>query len=314
MVVALLAGGCVDDFKGSNVQFDLAATTPVQAAIGATPGPNELPTNAYFMFYAYDTGTDAQGNSVGQLFHVQKLEIHHIVDLGSPCFIDVPPHVPWPGLHVSQFAAQTATLLGFGYSPTTGIDLANPPAGATMAQQIQAATAQQRMIDVAALAGPNGLAVISSASDATYPAVAPDCISPGIPPPTCTDDAANARRLAACQAFWKQYPDYFEGTDRVLTAPLNGVTHGMVDGTNPVNQAPVGGAQFFVDSHLDSFTGYAIYTNTDGAPDPGTLLEFGTPTMATRGVIHVFMTNAADPSIQANVAIFPDLDDDSSSF
>lgn len=314
--VALVAtlGGCVDDFQGSNVQFDLSPTTPVQATIGATPGPGQLPTDAHFTFYAFDEGTDGSGNPVGRLYAVQTFEIHPIVDLGSPCFIDVPPHVPFPGVHVSQYAALVAAQTGYTYSAAGGIDLANPPAGATMAQMVEAATAQQRMDNIAALGGGMGLEVISSASTATYPAVAADCTSDGIPPPSCTDDTSNQKRLQLCQKFWHDNPNYFEGTDRVLTSPLSGVTHGMVDGMNPVNQAPVGGAQFFVPDHLDSFTGYALYTNADGAPEPGTLLEFGTTTMATRGVIHVHMTNATNAAIQANVAIFPDLDEDNSSF
>ena len=313
-VVAPLVG-CVDNFQGSNVQLDLAPGTPVEASAGVMPRPGELPANSHFTLYAFDDGTDAQGNPVGRLYAVQDFEVHRIVDLTSPCYIDVGEHVPHPGLHVSQFAKQIAADTGYGYDPATGIDLANPPPGATQQQMIDAATAQQRMQNVEALASDMGIAVVSSASSGSYPAVATSCTdTSGIPPPTCTDAASNRRRLAMCQAAWKADPKYFEGTDRVLTAPLNGTTHGFVDGTNPVNFAPVGGAQFFVDDHLDGFAGFAIYTQLDGGSGPGQLLLFGRPTSPTRGVIHVHMTSPSDPTLAADVAIFANLDQDNTNF
>jgi hypothetical protein len=248
------------------------------------------------------------------LFAVQRFEIHRIVDTSSPCFIDAGEHVPYPGLHVSQFARQVAADTGYGYDAASGIDLANPPPGATQPQMIAAATAQQRMLDIAALESDMGIRVVTSASEGSYPPVATDCAdTSGLPPPTCTDPPSNTRRLSACQAAWKADPDYFEGTDRVLTAPLDGVTHGFVDGMNPINLAPVGGAQFFVDEHLEGFAGFAIYVALDGASDPGQLLLFGTPTMPTRGVIHVHLANATTP-LTAELAIFANLDEDNTNF
>ena len=101
-------------------------------------------------------------------------------------------------------------------------DITNPPANATEEQKIAAATAVQRQTNVALLSGPNGIKAITSASTSTYPAVAADCSDPsGIPPPQCTDEVSNQRRLAACQAAWAKDANYYEGTDRVLTSPLN---------------------------------------------------------------------------------------------
>jgi hypothetical protein len=179
---------------------------------------------------------------------------------------------------------------------------------------VSAATAQQRMLDIAALESDSGIRVVTSASAKTYPPVAADCNDPTmLPPPACTDPASNSRRLEMCQAAWKADPDYFEGTDRVLTSPLDGVTHGFVDGMNPINMAAVGGAQFFVDDHLDGFTGFALYVQTDGASGPGQLLLYGTPTMPTRGVIHVHLTSAVT-TLTAELAIFADLDEDTTTF
>ena len=274
----------------------------MQVSPGVTPQAGELPNGIHFTFYAVQN--DATSS---RLFEVQRFEVHRIVDLSSPCFIDVGAHVPFPGLHVSQFAAMIAQQTGI-------TDLANPPPTATEQQKIDAATAVQRQGAVALLAGNTGIKAITSASNYSYPAVAPDCISPGIPPPTCTDSASNQRRLEQCQAFWKMDPFYFEGTDRILTSPLDGVTHGMVDGENPINLAPVGGAQFYVDTDLGGFDEFAIFYQADDMPQPGNLLVYGKTTEVTRGVVHVHMTSPTSPTLTADVAIFPNLDQDHTGF
>jgi hypothetical protein len=301
------ATGCIDSFHGSNVQFDFVPSMLLQAPLGVTPGGNQLATQSHFTFYAFTDGADSKGNPVGRLFAVQQFEIHRIVDLGSPCFIDVGAHVPFPGLHVSEYAKMIQMQTGIA-------DLANPPAEASEADKIAAATAVTRMANVTLLAADGGLEVISGTSTAAYPDVAIDCVSPGIPPATCTDDASNKRRLDMCQAFWHANPGYFEGTDRILTQPLAGVTHGFVDGVNPINFAPVGGAQFFVNTDLGGVSAYALYRQDDGMPDPGTLVMYGNTTMPTRGVQHVHMTSPTDPTLVADVAIFINLDDDSTNF
>ena len=81
--------------------------------------------------------------------------------------------------------------------------------------------------------------------------------------------------------------------------------------------APVGGAQFFIDEVLDGFDGFGIYQQMDGAAesDPGTqIIVGGKGTMATRGVIHVHMTDPTNPSLFADLAIFSDLGQDDVSF
>jgi hypothetical protein len=141
-----------------------------------------------------------------------------------------------------------------------------------------------------------------------YPAVDAYCTGSGLPPPTCTDDTSNARRLALCQQTWDDNPDLYEGTDRVLTAPLNGTNFGFVVGINPVAPTPVGGAGFFVDQALSGIEEYAIYFQTDGVDEPGQVFLTGRPTQATRGVRHVTMESPAFPNVvSATMAIFADL-------
>jgi hypothetical protein len=294
-----VAIGCVDSFRGSNVQIDLSPGMPVQASPGVMPGPGELPSNIHFRLYAID-----ETDETDQLFEIQRFEIHKIVDIRSPCFIDADSHVPYRGLHVSEFGNLVAR--------DTGItDPSMPPPGASEEDQIAAATAQQRMANVSALGGAAGIKVVSSASEADYPIVNPTCDGAGIPPANCTEPEHNARRLAQCQAFWDANPDYFEGTDRVLTAPLNGTTFGMVVGVNPISPAPLGGAQFFVDEALGEIDAYAIYYQTDGVDEPGTLLLSGRPITKTRGVQHVELFSPPFPNlVSGQMAVFVDLGED----
>ena len=307
-LVAAGAAACAQGFDGANVQLDLSPAMPVQASSAATtPGPGELPAASHFTLYAIQTGEGDQ-----HLFAIGTFEVHRIVDLQSPCFIDVGAHVPHPGLHVSQYA----TVIG----EDVGVpDVTNPPTTATDADKIAAATAVQRERDVALLAGPSGLHAVTSASAATYPPVAATCADAManaalIPPPACVAEVSNAQRLALCQAAWTAAADLWEGTDRILTSPLAGTTRGFVDGQNPINLSPVGGAQFFVDTVLTGIDALAIYAEPDGAAGTGDLVLYGTPTTPTRGVIHVHMTNATTPALFADLAIFSNLGQDDSSF
>jgi hypothetical protein len=320
----LVLAGCVEPFSGSNVQLDLKSSIPVEVAPGVTPGTNQLPSNTHYTFYAFQE--DAMN---GRLFSVQDFEIHPVVNLQSPCYIDVGEGVDHPGLHVSQYEKVIDMDVGIP-------DYTNPPAGASEVDKEKAGTAHVRMDNIQKLLGSTGTPVyiISSASIAEYDPASVDtgCSDTSkIPAPTCTDETSNQRRLAMCQTFWHQHPDFYEGTDRILTHPLSGTMHGSVDGYNPINVSQIGGSQFFVDEALDGFDGYAIYwqfddANGDGKPDypagfpasqmqpPGQLMLFGTPTMVTRGVIHAHMTSTVIPQLTGEAAIFANLDQDSTHF
>ena len=301
VVVALC--GCVDGFRGSNVQIDMSFATPAQASPGTMPSANQLPSNSHYRLYAIQ---EAEG--VEHTFEVQRFEVHAIIDPSSPCFIDAGDHVRFPGLHVTQYRAKIEEVTGI-------TDVANPPPTASEDDRIDAATAIQRMANVMSLASVMGIKVVTSASASEYPAVDADCTGSGLPPSTCTDDAANARRLRLCRDAWAADPRLYEGTDRVLTAPLNGTTFGFVVGLNPINLAPVGGAQFFVDEALGGTDEYAIYFQTDGVEDNlGTLMLSGRPTSPTRGVRHVHMTSPTSPNITADLAVFEDLGEDDTQF
>jgi hypothetical protein len=302
---ALLAAlcGCVDGFRGSNVLVDMSFGTPVQASAYGMARPGQLPANTHYMLFAIQEDKERE-----YTFEAQRFEVRSIIDLASPCFIDVGEHVPFPGIHVSQFRAKTEEVTGI-------TDIANPPPNTTEAQRIDAATAIQRQANVTLLVGDMGIKVVASASAGVYPAVDADCTGSGLPPASCTDDAANARRLRLCSEAWAADPLLYEGTDRVLTAPLNGTTFGFVDGINPINLAPVGGAQFFVDEALGGTDEYAVYSQLDGVEDSlGTLVLSGRPASPTRGVRHVHMTSPLSPNITADLAVFEDLGEDDTQF
>lgn len=320
--IALFAlAGCIDEFSGSELQIDFARTTPVQASPYVAQGADELPHNIHFTLYALQDGVNAQGEPVGRMFTVQQFEIHRVVDLNSPCYIDVGEHVPIEGLHVSQYADEIMKANGF-------TDPNVPPDGATERQKSEVATALTRRNNVIALAGESGPKVISTASTGGYPAVAASCADTnGIPPAMCVDADANRRRLDACRSEWSKDPSFFEGTDRVLTDPLNGTSYGMVVGENPVNMGPVGGSAFFVEEVLVDFNAYAIFwqyddANGDNMPDYpstvpasertplGKLFMYGHPESPTRGVIRAELVNPENPMIKAELAIFANIGED----
>jgi hypothetical protein len=318
-----MLAGCVDELQGSNVQFDFKHQTPAQAVVAPPVGDTAAPANTHYSLYAISSS-----DTTGYLFKVQDFEIHKIVDTTSPCFIDVGEHVPHPGLHVTQYLKVI--------EQDTGIpDPLNPPAGATEQQKIDAATAYTRDQNVQLLYADNtGVKAVSDASSAVYPAPDTGCTDTSkIPAPTCTDDASNQRRLDMCQAFWNANPSYFEGTDRVLTAALNGTVRGTVDGDNPLALgSKVGGAQFFVSSALADFDTFAIYTqyddaNGDGMPDypqsfpdsqkaeAGQLFLYGHVTTPTRDVMHVHLKSPDLTSTEtAEMIIFPNLGEDNVHF
>ena len=320
---SFLLAGCIDEYRGSNVQIDFSPATPVQASVYAAQRSGELPANIHFTLYAFDEEVDGM-STIGRLFEIHEFEIHRLVDLDSPCFIDTGEQARIAGsegLHVSNYAEFVAEAKGIP-------DIANPPASASEEDKIDVATAIQRQRNVEAMAGEMGPKAITTASPWSYPLVAANCTDTnGIPPPDCVEPDANARRLAACETEWNNDRFLFEGTDRVLTLPLNGQVFGFVVGMNPVNLAPIGGAGIFVDESLEDFDGFAIYWQYDdvdgnGMPDYppsvpmaertelGTLFLFGRPEKPTRGVIHISMTSLVSPAFTAEMAIYANIQED----
>lgn len=337
LVCALLASACVDEFDGANIQIDFGPFMPPQARTGVgTPGLI-FPASSHYRLYGIRATKDGNGTTVSEDYtEIQRFEIHRIVEGTSPCYLD-PAETRYPGIHVTRFEARLKEDTGI-----TDITAPRPP-GATEQDEIDVATAIQRTRNVTLLgrgpnpmamprADPGGLKAVTSVSTALYPTAGTVCIENGgdpslVPPPECSGNDSNRVRLQLCQAFWSQNPDYYEGTDRVLTEPLAGQYFGIVIGQSPINGAFLGGTQFFVEDPTVGYDGFAIFQqyddlNGDGTPDPpmgfpapatqyGNPVVSGAPRSQTRGVTRAVLLGTGNPeAVFAELAIFPDLGGD----
>ncbi len=334
LLASVGAVACVEAFDGSNVQIDLAQGVQTNTPPGETPAPDQPPVNTHFALYAVKNvyKLDASGmptldaNGLPLIDHnyqflVKEFVIRPVIDLASPCFIDL-EDTRFPGIHVTQYAAavRAATGITDPFAP-------NQNAG----DVTDVLTADRRIELLPRIA--SSLKAVTSFANYRYPAIGTACAGAAgadprlIPPTTCTDAASNAQRLALCRAAWKANPDWYEGSDKVFTLPLNGQFYGMVAGTNPVNQGFVNGASFNVDPNLVDIDAYLMNwqyddLDHDGKPDfPATLpmdqrsdtgwvYMRGVPESVARGVITVPLRHLINPRLRGTLAIFPNLGHD----
>lgn len=350
-ILSWLSTGCVDVFQGAHIQFDLQPAVQPPAAEGTVPpGPGTPPANTYFSFYAiqYVYATDADGNVITDVngdpvidasfaAKVKDFEVNRLVDRASPCFIDIEED-RYPGIH----STMEAERIRQDYGITNALTETDKP----MQHRIEVLTAERRervQIDLQ-----NQVKAVTSFSDVLPPGVHPDfqmagmgtpCVADGgptdlIPPINCIDDESNEVRLALCEEFWARYPNYYQGNDKTFTLPRNGSWYGAVNGTNPKNGAPfLAGAGFFVDSTLnprdvDAFIMNWQYKDLDGNGEPdypamtpdeekspiGHHYMAGEPEYKVREVINITMRNRTITTVRGDVAIYPDLSDDSVQF
>jgi hypothetical protein len=350
-VVGLLSlSACVEPFRGSNVQIDFNDQMKAVADRGAVAVAGQAPADTFFVLYAADykyadadgdghTDLDVNGEPLieeAYMYEVQRFEVRKLIDLSSPCFIDLPGgagiegQTVFPGLHVTQHGNKTREVQGVSdpLDPSVPYDKA-----------VIVLTADQRMTNLPKLQDQLKAVVSSDATveagvpDFQYPATAPAGMCPpgpnDIPHPTCTDDESNAQRLRICQDLWEQAgPDWYEGSDKVFTLPLHGRLNGFVEGMNPVNQVGlIGGASFYVDENLVGHDAYVLNYqwkdyNGDGMPDApanmasdiGQPFMFGRSKHFSRGVTNATFRHATVANLQATLAVFPDLGDDSVQF
>lgn len=335
LVCGLLASACVDEFKGANIQVDFGPAVAAQVRQGVAPIPGfQLPSATHYRLYGIRETRDNNGTVLSStLTELQRFEIHRIVEKDSPCFME-PDEARYPGLQASRYETRIKA--------DTGItDVSAPPAGATEEQLIDVATAMQRTSNISLLSREpasvpqtqanrffffGGLKAVTSASAAQYPAVGSVCAEGNpnidrslIPPITCTDDESNKIRFEVCNEFWSQNPDFYEGTDRVLTEPLGGTYFGIVTGQSPVNGAVLGGTQFFIEDPVLDYDAFSVHVLADdpamNAMETGTQLLIGRPNSVTRGVTKALMVNPTAPAalfeaFASPVAIFSDLGGD----
>jgi hypothetical protein len=311
------AAACNSGFVGSNVQIDFGAAIPAQDRPGVPLVAGRVPADAHFALYAIKEVRDQAGALVSSAaFEVQRFEILPALDLTSPCLIEADTRSPYHGIHLFQIANRIAN--------DTGIDdIANPPPAVPESEIILLSTSRERISRARSIGGTTGIKAITSASSAKYPAIGTKCSDTAgfdatlIPPPNCADDESNRVRLAQCEAFWKDNPDYYEGRDSILTAPVGGKIDGVVVGRNPTNQSAIGGSNFFVDEALTGAVAYAVYWQYDNITDPsdlGTLYMYGRTSQPTRGVTKVKLVSPLNSTINATMAIFENLGEDNVHF
>lgn len=331
----LFLPGCLEPVGGSNVQWDFAEAVHVPAQTGTTPLGVQPPADTYYAFYATDyTYRDADGDGrvdrdmngdpiADQAFivEVQRFEIKTVIDPSSPCFIDV-EGAPFPGIHITQHGAKMRMVKGV-------MDPLDPEVPYNDA--VDVLTADRRMELLPRLR--DELKAVASFSTFRYPGTtAPGECGAGvsaIPHPSCMDDESNAVRLRLCKEQWQiAGPDFYEGSDKVFTLPINGKFYGMVEGMNPINDGFVGGSGVYVDEDLVGFDHFFInwqykdYDN-DGSPDTpagvtpsalGFAYLDGRAERIQRGVISAEMRNFEETGVRATLAVFPNLGDDDVNF
>ncbi len=342
LAVACLPG-CIEPLGGSSVQFTFAEGVQPATPRGQTPEPEQPPSDTFFTLYSADFDYyDEDGNGRPDLdlngeplvrevylYEVQRFEIRQLIDRSSPCFIDI-EGAEFAGVHVTQHARKMRESRGV----TNPLD---PNVPYTDAVDVLTADKRNELLprlenDLKAVTSSDAY-VEPGRADFQYPATAPmgasGCVetNPGLtdlPHPTCIDDASNALRLRLCHELWAAAgPEYYEGSDKVFTLPLNGTFRGIVEGTNPKNGGFVGGAALFVDENLIGHDAFVINwqykdLDGDGAPDApaGMASELGFQYLGgraehiTRGVINASLRNANSREIRAELSVFPELGDD----
>ena len=328
VALALATGACVEPFDGSNVQIDFNQFVQTNPRPGATLEPDQPPPDTHYELYATqivrDETVDPPVVQQVFVFKVLEFEIRGAIDMTSPCFIDIEA-TRFPGIHVTQYAQAARDETGIGGVPGDQAPFA-PGLDPGAVSDVLTADRRNSLLPMIQAS----LKAVTSHADFRYPVAGTACAGESgfqpldIPPARCMDAESNAVRLEVCRNLWKSAPDYYEGSDKVFTLPLNGHFFGMVEGTNPINGGFVGGSGFFVPTNLVGVDAYSLNwqfddIDHDGNPDVAAGFEpsptgyqymIGTPRQVTRGTFTVPLHHPTSTLISATMTIFPDLGSD----
>jgi len=284
-----LASACVDNFDGSKIELLLNGGVDVPAD---PPGGGRPPSDTHYEIWV---ARDASA------FHITDFEIHTAISRADPCFIEEEGS-RFPGLHSTQIANKLRdTYTAGGRTPT------DQEAG-------EIAAAKVRVGNMTLL---ESSLKVFTAHEAGLTAAKLVELTAGVPAPDQTDDASNAERLARCKAIWRDHPGYYVATDKVLAIPLNGTYFGLVNGTDPRNQALVGGGSIDVGASFPEFDALRIVWNWNDPNDTrkndfpptnsGYYYMAGKPVMIVRGVINVSLVNEDFARIGGEASIYTNL-------
>jgi hypothetical protein len=323
--------GCVEPYDGSWVEFSLGAGTHIPADVGNV-GNGQPPGDTHYEYWV-ETG--------GNAFKVAEFLVSKQFDSQFPCFIEIGRGVQFPGLHSTQF-----------YNKVLAVAVEDDPMP-SMEEIDRLADAQKRMENQVNVE--RQLKAVVSYDPNVTPAVL-DQLAQEIVANNAgadlIDDEANARRLEVCQRFFDAHPDYYVGNDKVFSLPITGHWYGMVEGADPRNNAPVGGAGFTVPFTFKQFDYFwmtwqfnSAHYNDDGSLDTTQSVDprilnnvtrtidgqtvsqgpygpsftgyhymSGKPQMRTRRTINVDLQNQQFTGVNGKMAIFPGIDEDEAVF
>ncbi len=308
---AMAAASCVEPYRGSWIEFVLGSNSHVPG--DDNPGSGKPPSGTHYEMWL-STG--------GRAFHLTSFRIVKQVEPDFPCFIE-DENSRFPGLHTTMWVEKNleeVTADGSTSEPEGEAELGQMADAIERESNMQRVSGQLKAIvayDPAVT--PQVLAALQAEVDAQAPI-------------TATDDAANARRTAVCEAFFAAHPHFYVANDKVYSLPLSGDWYGIVEGTDPRNNGPVGGAGVTVPVSFEHFDYLWINWQFDDPNDPrisgavvndqgdsqgpygpsayGYHYMTGTPQYRTRRVITVEAQNAQFSAINATFGIYTSIGND----
>ncbi|MBI4508814.1 MAG: hypothetical protein HY698_04205 [Deltaproteobacteria bacterium] len=339
VVGALAQVACIEPFDGSKIELLIqqGARLPKE---GTSPGcptgttheadpPNycqppkgQPPARTHYEMYV------VRDNFA---FHLVNFEIVPSLRVEDPCFVeDEEARIPFTrnssaaGLHSSKWYDKLLEIYTSDKDGEKGATVTDNEAGALADARRRTENLKKLQDNVQAIvATPYVRGGQSGDPRVELAKLVADKV---IPAASLTDEASNKERLEQCRAFFKKYPLYYVGTDRLISLPINGIYYGVVDGTDPRNSGFIGGASVDVDVKMPEFDLLMITWQWNDPNDKrqeayGKPLEnghyymAGAPLRRTRGVINVPMANYLFPNdISGEAAIFTELDEDSVHF
>ncbi len=293
-VIALLAAGaaCIENYNGSKIELFLHGGVHVPG--DDPPGFGRPPSDTHYELYVVKD--DAA-------FKVAEFDIGPAIRRGDPCFIEMEDAL-FPGLHSTMIVEKLK-------------EAATADGTVTPIEAGDIAVAKIRVANMGALE--NALKVLSVHEPGLTARIVAEKTA-AIPAPALIDDASNAQRLAACNAFFAEHPGYYVGTDKILTIPINGTYIGLVEAQDPRNNGLLGGGQIDVPASFPDFDAMRINWNFNDPDDPrraalspstiGWHYMSGKAVRRVRQVINVTLVNQDFGQITGEVSVYTQLADD----
>ena len=320
LLLATSVSGCsFDGFEGARIELLLGPGThvptgqPVKQGDATFVERGRPPAGAHYELYAA---------TAGRVVQLQHFNVAPAVDLDEPCAMESPGDeygavAGAPGLVGIHLGALQERLLELAEADGE-VDRAE--AAALVLAAGRAATIRQLQGYKAVVSHPFGGADQPAEAYARFVEARAELLD-SLPPTDATDEASNRKRWQLCSEFFDEFPDFYVGSDRVLTQPLSGVLYGSVEQLDPRNQSVTGGADlatsFALDGSVSSIRLNWQFDDLDdarssalGPPRPhGYHYMAGELTSRTRGTSTAVLANTSFVEINGKITVFPALGD-----